>query len=186
MTLPLAYLGHTLVLPGESFDPKSSSSGLKISYGTFFKKNPLDSVSYTQFFSESSESCNFLKHNVEVIENDELLTHPPDVLCVNCLEVENSMYKIWKYFHKNHQTPPKLVHYSGNNHSRYKSKYVKNLIAVDAFTASYFDRNKTNIIFWIPWIDFERFKFEDFDDSSVINSYIAHQHQHKCFQSSAE
>ena len=174
MALVFRHLGHTLVLPGESFDPNSLQPGLKISYGSFFKKNPIDTLSFTPFFSDSPEDCDFLKHNVEVIENDALLTHPPDVLFVNCKQVEKDMYQILKHYKKNKKPLPKVAHFSGNNNTVYDSKYVSNLIAVDAFTAKNYDRMKTNIIFWIPWIDFENFEFEGVSDSPVLNSYIAH------------
>lgn len=174
MALALQHLGHTLVLPGESFDPKSDRPGFKISYGTYFKKNPLESGSYTSFFSERPEECTFLMQNVEVIENDEMLSDPPDVLFVNCKEVEKSVCQIWDYFNKQNTSCPKLAHFSGNNATRYKSRYVKNLVAVDAYTASYYDRSKTNIIFWIPWIDFENLTFEGVSDSPVLHSYIGH------------
>ncbi len=174
VALALQHLGHTLVLPGESFDPKSDCPGFKISYGTYFKKNPLESGSYTSFFSENPEECTFLKQNVEVIENDEMLTHPPDVLFVNCKEVEKSVCEIWDHFKEQKKNSPKLAHFSGNNATRYKSRYMKNLIAVDAYTANYYDRSKTNIIFWIPWIDFENLTFEGVSDSPVLNSYIGH------------
>jgi len=103
MALALNHLGHTLVLPGESFDPKSPVKGFKIYYGTFFKRNPLDTSSFTYFFSKDSpeQSCSFLK-NVEVIENNELYLRPPDVLCVNCIEVEKSLYAIWGYLRLGH------------------------------------------------------------------------------------
>jgi hypothetical protein len=174
MTLALQYLGYTLVLPGESFDPRSSIVGHKISYGTFFKKNPLESISYTGFFSNDPSECSFLSHNVEVIENYEIISDPPDVLFVNCLEVEQNIYSIWNDLQKRKGLLPKVVHFSGNNGSHYSPEWVKNLIAVDAYTASYYDPSRTNIIFWIPWIDFKTIQFEGTNDELVLNSYIFH------------
>lgn len=176
MALALQHLGHTLVLPGESFDPRIRGRDLKIAYGTFFKKNPLESASFTEFFSTSPEYCNFLSKNVEVIENHEMLSNPPDVLFVNCTEVESSVYLIYEAIKKKKARLPKLAHYSGNNGSHFSSHYVKNLIALDAYTASFYDPAKTNIICWIPWIDFETIKFQGYSDKLVLNSYIAHQY----------
>lgn len=175
MALVCQHLGHTLVLPGESFDPNSAHPGLKIAYGTFFKKTPSDSLSFTSFFSNNPEDCHFLKKNIEVIENDEILLNPPDVLFVNCLQVEGSIYAIAKTIAKRtKKTLPKLAHFSGNNGSHYDPKFVKNLIAVDAYTATYYDPATTNIIFWIPWIDFENLKYEGVIDSTSINTYMFH------------
>lgn len=168
------HLGHTLVLPGESFDPHSRHRGPKISYGTFFKKNPLDSVSYTSFFSEDPSQCTFLSKNIEVIENDEFFSNPPDVIFVNCYELQDSMYQIWARI--NHELHPstRLVHYSGNNATPYNQNYVKNLIAVDAYTARYFDSSAVNILYWIPWIDYDTLVYEGTTDNLEINAYLRH------------
>jgi len=64
------------------------------------------------------------------------------------------------------------VHYSGNNSSHFEQKFVQNLISVDAYTASYYDPSQTNIIFWIPWIDFNSIQFESVTDDFTLNSYI--------------
>ncbi len=173
MALALQRLGHTMVVPGESFDPNAPNHGPKITYGTFLKKNPLES-SFVSFFSESPDYCRYFLENVEVIENDEFFNNPPDVLFVNCLEVEKSIFQLSNMLIKTRGVSPKIAHYSGNNDTRYNKKWVKNLIAVDAYTARRFDRKKTNIVFWIPWIDFDRMEFEGVTDSLEINSYIAH------------
>lgn len=178
MALALQYLGHTLLLPGESFDPHSAAPGFKLGYGTFFKKIPWETSSFTQFFSANPQDCDFLFQGVEVIENHELFANPPDVLFVNCLEVEQSIYAIWQYLKKYQKPVPKIAHYSGNNASHYREEWVKNLIAVDAYTAAYYDPSTTHIITWLPWIDFDHLGFDSFNDSRTLNTYISHYYGH--------
>ena len=112
MLTAMSALGHTLVLPGESFNPKSSSRrGHKLHQTAFYKKDP--------------------SHPFEVIENDEILSNPPDILCVNCIESSREVCRIWRHL-KELGYSPKLMHYSGNNDVGYDTSFVKNLIATDA------------------------------------------------------
>lgn len=150
MAQALQHLGHTLVLPGKSFDPASPQPGLKISYGIFPEKYSLP--------------------NIEVIENDTIFCHPPDVLFVNCFEVENSIYHLYDLL-KEIGADVKLAHFSGNNETHFSKDRVKNLIAVDAYTAPLYD---CHTIFWIPWIDFEHLALTGTSDAPILNNYISH------------
>lgn len=168
MAMALNHLGHTLVLPGDSFKLTSQAPGPKISYWSYLNEVPLTTFK-----------------NIQVIENDEIFSNPPDVLVVNCGEVEQSIYHLLNALKSRGITDTKLVHYSGNNASNYNPEMVKNLIAVDAHTAHYHDPAKTNIIFWIPWIDFETLSFDGFNDGPVINSYLGHYYLAGAFPSGA-
>lgn len=171
LALALEYLGHTLVLPGESFQLLAANAGPKLTwYFPYNKKNPFS----TPKVKECPHYYDFLR-NVEIIENDEILTNPPDILFVNCDMNELDIFNI-KNLLKNKNKDVKIAHYSGNNKVPYTQ--VKNLIAVDAYTANTCNRANTNIVFWIPWIDFETLKFEDFNDDLILNNYISHYYPH--------
>jgi hypothetical protein len=170
----LKHLGHTLLLPGKSFSKDSPVAGPKISYGTCFDKDPFKTLSFTRFFSENPIYCKFL-NDVEVVENDEILSNPPDVLVVNCPAVENDIYSmLYQIQTTNKGTKTKIVHHSGNNGTHYNPAYVKNLISTDAYTAHMYDLSKVNTIFWVPWIDFKGLSYEEESDNLQINTYINH------------
>ncbi len=186
MALVLQHLGHILVLPGESFDPRASSLGPKISYVGFLKKKPLESTCFTDQFSKDNPRYYAFLENVELIENDEIFSNPPDVLVVNCEQVEQSIYSLFKALKERGAAHTKLVHYSGNNGTRYDPAMVKNFIAVDAYSAKFHDPAKTNIVFWIPWIDFETLTFDGCSDTPIINSYLGGYYSAGQFQGGAE
>ncbi len=176
MANALHYLGHTLVLPGESFHEYAPNCGPKLRYGTFFKKNPLESVSYTSYFSPSPDYCSFLLKNVEVVENEEdIIAHPPDVLVVNCDGLEQDLLVLWRHLEALCQRSIKLIHYSGNNDTPYLRQFVKNLIATDAYTARNYDPKKINCITWIPWMDFAGHPFEGVSDEGA-SAYLPRHH----------
>lgn len=171
LALALKYLGHTLVVPGESFHPLFRHSRPKLSwYFPFKKDNPWNTAAVKQ----CPQYYTFLK-DVEIIESDEILTNPPDILFVNTDLIESEIYLI-KEMCNNKNLDIKIAHYAGNNKVPYTK--VQNLIAVDAYTADICDRSNTNIIFWIPWIDFETLKFEGFNDGFILNNYISHYYPH--------
>lgn len=167
--IALQHLGHTIVLPGESFDLKSPIPGCKLPFGEFCNKKKIT----------SGEVLSFLEglKNVEVLENDELWNHPPDVFIVNTTLVEQAIYDICIGLQANGYKNIKLVHHSGNNGFHFNGNMVKNLIATDAYTEHFFDRPKVNIIFWIPWIEFEKFPFEGVSDNLILNSYLSLHYQ---------
>lgn len=155
MAIALHKLGHTLVAPDDSFDVKSSSKGPKIHY---FEK----SVSYPAY-------------PVEIINNKEIFNNPPDVVVLNCIEEEADILRLWKALRKSGK-PVKLVHLSGNSDTKFSPKFVKNLIAIDAFTGERFQKTAPNIISWIPWIDFDSLPFNGPSDELALNSFLALQY----------
>jgi hypothetical protein len=172
------HLGHTLVVPGNSFSPFSSAPGLKLKGTSYFEKNPLETSHFISLFSKNSpETCSFLTNNIEVIENDEMIAHPPDVLVANWLGVEKGIYNIYEYLLTHghcKKNDVKIVHYSGNNSTVYNKRCVKNLISVDAFTAQLHNPEDTHIIFWIPWINFDALQYQGFSDQCLLGNYISH------------
>lgn len=175
VALAFHHLGHTLVVPGKTFSPSSPTHGIKLSGSDCFEKNPLESAHFVSLFSKTSpESCAFLK-NIEVIENHEIINNPPDVLVVNWKGVEDEIYNLFQHILQHSQKKDvKLVHYSGNNCTIYNKNYVKNLIAVDACTAQFYDASRTHIVSWIPWINFEAFQYNGFSDQLSINNFLSH------------
>lgn len=178
IALAFDHLGHTLVVPGKTFSPSSPAPGVKLSGSDCLEKNPLDSSHFVALFSKKSlEPFQFLK-NIEVIENDEIINNPPDVLVVNWNGVENEIYDLLQNLNQHPQKKEiKIVHYSGNNCTSYNKDYVKNLIAVDACTAQSYDPSQTNIISWIPWINFEALPYLSVNDQSSINNFISHYYE---------
>jgi len=187
LAIAFKHLGHTLVLPGFSFSTSNQAGGLKMPYGELFNKDILKNYSFLQFFSKDPQSiyCKFMTDNIEVIENDEILKNPPDILLVNCRENENAMYEIYQAIQETGQKLPKIIHFSGNNTSFYNPAKVKNLIAVDAYTASRYNIDTINCVFWIPWIDFDNLHFTGFNDSTILNTYIAHYYRGSFVQSAS-
>lgn len=177
VALAFHHLGHTLVVPGRSFSPSSPAPGIKLSGTDYLEKNPFNTSHFISLFSKTSLKCSFLE-NVEVIENDEVIDNPPDVLVVNWEGVENGIYEIFQHLlqHSN-KKDIKIVHYAGNNCTVYNKDYVKNLIALDGCTAQFHDPFHTNIISWIPWINFEALRYTGFSDHLCINNFISHYYE---------
>jgi hypothetical protein len=186
VALALQHLGHTLVVPGETFSPSSPSPGFKLHGSGYLKKKPLEDAQFIALFSKtSSEPCPFLK-NIEVIENYELIDNPPDVLVVNCEGVENDIYSIFHFLlGSGKKRDVKLVHYSGNNGSQFNRYYVKNLIAVDAFTPQMYASPRTNIVFWIPWINFDSLCYNGFSDKTNISNFLSHYYEQSFIKSAS-
>jgi hypothetical protein len=179
MARTFQYLGHTLVLPGTTFSPDSPAPGLKLRGSGFMEKNPLESAPFMALFSKNSlEPSSFLTKNIEVIENDEILNNPPDVLVVNNNgALENDIYNIHQYILRSGHSKKnnvKIVHYSGNNCTGFNKRCVKNLIVADACTAQFYDSNSIHMISWIPWIDFDTLQYNGFSDQFLIGNYISH------------
>lgn len=155
MALALNHLGHTMVVPDESFMTQSASRGPKIHFNECFKRIPKNN-----------------SHPIEIISNIDILKNPPDVIFINGLEVEEDLLNLWKKLNASGKSI-KLAHYSGNSDTAFNPHYVKNLIAVDAFTASRFEETAPNIIFWIPWIDFHNLTFNGPSDDLALNSFLS-------------
>ncbi len=155
MAIAFNHLGHILVAPDESFNPQSSSQGPKLQFNECFKRNPRD-----------------YPYPIEIINNQEILRNPPDVIVINGLEVEADLLHLWKQL-KALGKPVKLVHFSGNSDTAFNAHFVKNLIAVDAFTGHRFEETAPHIIFWIPWINFDTLSFNGPSDDPAMNSFLS-------------
>ncbi|GAB4191634.1 MAG: hypothetical protein Tsb0015_13590 [Simkaniaceae bacterium] len=154
LALACRYLGHTLIMPGESFSPDALNRGPKIAYG-----KPPNRREYPY-------------DEIEIIENQEIFKNPPDVLFVSCEEVERDILEIWQRLKNNRKT--RLAYYSGNHKSRYNFACVRNLLATDATTIDQCYREKLHYAFWIPWIDWSCLPYKGPSDSLHIHCYIKH------------
>jgi glycosyltransferase involved in cell wall biosynthesis len=177
MVLTCQHLGHTLILPGDSFDPERADPGPKLQGSLYYSRKRLQN---DPFYSDllpylDDES---LPPVLEIMENDAFLEHPPDILVVNWEGVESGIYHLHEQLQKwTGDTGVKIVHYAGNNNTLYQKEAVKNLIAVDAYTAKNHDPFTTNIIFWIPWLDAENLAWQGYGDNLNINNFLDRYYQ---------
>ena len=155
------YLGHTLVLPGYSFDKNNETEGLFIS-----KMEGVDNYFHKEEFLRPS----WLKDNVEVIETDEIIIHPPDAFVINSIYQENDILNVWQKILKNTTKKPKLIHYSEDRKPPYIPEYMKNLLMIDSIITKEIS-DIPNIVCWFPWIDYSTFHFAAFSDSHIINTF---------------
>lgn len=160
------YLGHTLVVPGTSFSQVSKTQGPHISdYCLFCPK-------------EMQKRPLFLQDDrVEVIENNEIFTNPPDVIFITWSIHELDIWNIYNEI----RTGTKLVYFTGNENEKYQ-KPVSNFLVLGSI-ANYSFPN-ANVLAWIPWIDFSHLEYEKPAENNLsINSYLArhytHPHLHK-------
>lgn len=164
MGLLCKHLGHTLLLPGASFHLETANKGPKIYYGALTEER-------SNFYK--TEAANF-GGAIQVIENDEIFTDPPNVLFVNCKEVEiyvKSLYNLLKPV----KNDIKLAHYSGNDFVPYEDPH--NLISTDATTPGQYNPLEMHYAYWIPWIDWSSIEFSGPSDTPNLNAYLGLHYQ---------
>ncbi|NGX31805.1 MAG: hypothetical protein K940chlam8_01187 [Chlamydiae bacterium] len=170
MAYALDYLGHILVLPGKSFAP--TEPGPTIAY---FSNVPEDAYTYPFYYPERIARDN-LPPNIEIIENDEIIENPPDVLFITCTPVERDvLVHLWSRFKDNGKT--KLAHFTGvdvSPYTTYITETVKNILVTDnTFHKWAKNINSTcNIVRWIPWINFDHYKYKGPSDCLEMGCYI--------------
>ena len=163
----LEYLGHTLVLPGDSLAPPSSKKLRKAG-----KKKKEHKIRYGSYGNERFKA---LLSNVEIIEKEQFFSHPPDIIFINCPEVEKDVIRMRDHLASlGRAQGVKLAFHSGNNQMAYHSKNVRNLLQSDAKTASLFSEVRPFVVHWIPWFDFERYAFQGCSDEPLLASYLKH------------
>ncbi|NGX45419.1 MAG: hypothetical protein K940chlam2_00573 [Chlamydiae bacterium] len=173
----LHYLGHTLQLAGSSFNIAAPNAGVKVYGGTHLKEDPQQLVDVRQIAPNdwSYTQGNIgqdLPGNIEVIENDEIFSNPPDVILITAETQEEQLFELWQLLRPFHDV--KLVHYAGNVGVPYTRSIIKNLIALDAVTEQAYLDHHCNRLLWIPWLNYDELPFEGINDSLNIHSYLQH------------
>lgn len=161
----LAYLGHTLVLPGNSFI-----------YAFGFPKSVCELSNY---YANTSAIAPYL----EVLEVDQMIKSPPDIFIANCEFTEAPVYAVVDYLRAERIANPALVHLSGNNGTPFSEERVEHLIAIDAYTPFLFDLAKVELLRWVPWVDFDQLPFKGVSDQLVLNNFLTHYYQQVYFLS---
>lgn len=144
-------LGHTLLLAGHSFQKHDK---YKITYGRKWTQPEVDHE--------------LRLSNVKVIEVQELLDNPPDVIMIMCDAVENDILKLWSEL----KMRCKLVYYSGNDNQPYNFNILQNLLAADQGTYDRAVRVGKHVLKYWPWIDYELFKYEGPSGNRIVRTYI--------------
>ncbi|MES2122830.1 MAG: hypothetical protein V4492_08665 [Chlamydiota bacterium] len=155
----LAYAGHTLVLPGNSF----------IEGFGFFEWLCHAGI----FHAHVSPISKF----VEVLEVNQLYTSPPDVFIANCEFTEGPIFAVVNFLRDKAIANPAIVHLCGNNNTSFSKDKVEHLVAIDAYTPLQYDPQKVDILRWVPWIDFESVPFKGVSDQLVLNNFLTHFHE---------
>jgi hypothetical protein len=170
MAFALNYLGHTLLVTGESFSPKNP--GITLSYASNYPKN---SYLYPYVTKENLPWLN-LPPNVEIIENDELFINPPDVVFIGYTPIEREVLsQIWPKLKEIGKT--KLAYFTGADvapYLLYEVAYLKNLLVTDNSFHIWAKKVNPNchVLQWIPWIDFDQYQYQGPSDQMTIGIYI--------------
>jgi hypothetical protein len=143
----------TLLLPDDSFSNV-------IAYGEKVSQKEIDDDVYMSM-------CN----NIKSISYDEFLLNPPEIIIISCYEVEKDV--IQNLWNRIDISNCKLVYYNGNNDFYCDWDYANNIVTTDILTAQKAKFRNKNVIFWLPWIDYEQeFCFDSINNSNIFNSYI--------------
>lgn len=127
---------------------------------------------YRKWSNEEIKDDVYIKNilNIKSTSFQETLENPPEIIIITCYEVYVDILKI---YNKMDKTKTKLVYYQGNNHFAYNWDTVTNLITTDENTFYKARLRNKNVLFYLPWVDFENdYKFESINNSKNIFSYI--------------
>lgn len=135
-----------------------------------------DTVSYGDKWSaEEIKNNEYMSDttNIKAIEKEEFFDNPPDILFISCYENQvDILNNIWLKEEKIRQKTA-LVHYAGNTNVPYEWRFVEALVTTDLQTFENSKRNNKKSLLFFPWVDFEEYSFQGYNDSNNINSYIA-------------
>jgi hypothetical protein len=153
-------LNHNLILP---------SSAYKISH-----RPPSQFSQFVWNEEWTQEKANeFFKHkNVKVLNKEEILDLKPEVIFISSFETQfEILNELWPYL-KDHS---KLVFYSGNDYwdGAYPFYICQNYLCADYTGYLLSNKYKLNYLYYKPWVDYDRCKFENPTDENIIGIYIS-------------
>lgn len=111
--------------------------------------------------------------NIKIIEKQEFFDDPPDILFISCYENQiDILNNIWLKDEKIRKKTS-LVHYAGNTNVPYDWRFVEALVTTDLQTFENSKKNNKKTLLFFPWVDFEEYSYDGYNDGETINSYIA-------------
>lgn len=156
----LNILGHTLILP---------SSEYKI---THRPPNQFSQFVWNEEWSQEKANSFFNKKNIKVLNKEQILDLKPEIIFISNFESQfEILNEIWPHL-KDKST---LAFYSGNDYwdGAYPFYVSQNYLCADYTGYLLSNKYKLNYLYYKPWIDYDRCKFEGPTDGNIVGIYIS-------------
>jgi glycosyltransferase involved in cell wall biosynthesis len=153
-------LNHTLILPSKDYKIKHRAP-----------------EQFTQFVwneewtQEKAEE--FFKHkNIKVLNKEEILDLKPDIIFITSFETQfEILNELWPHL----KDKSKLAFYSGNDYwdGAYPFYISQNYLCADYTGYLLSNKYQLNYLYYKPWVDYDRCKFEGPTDTNIVGVYIS-------------
>lgn len=153
-------LNHTLILPSKQY---------KISHRA---PNQFSQFVWNEEWTQEKANLFFKHQNVKVLNKEEILDLKPEILFISNFESQfEILNELWPHL----KNESKLVFYSGNDYwdGAYPFYISQNYLCADYTGYLLSNKHKLNYLYYKPWVDYDRCKFEGVTDSNIIGIYIA-------------
>ena len=130
-------------------------------------------------WTQEKVNSDFKTKNVTVVNKEQILDSPPDVIFVTSFENQfEILEELWPTLS---QKGVKLVFYSGNDYwpDAYPWYMLSNYLCADQLALNLCQQHNKHFLYYCPWIDYEMFSYEGPSDGNKFGSYIAD--YEKCF-----
>lgn len=153
-------LGHTLILPSNEY---------KI---THRPPNQFSQFVWNEEWTQEKASLFFEYKNVKVLNKQEILDLKPEVIFVTSFETQfEILNELWPHL----KNESKLAFYSGNDYweGAYPFYISPNYLCADYVGYILSNKYKLNYLYYKPWVDYDRCKFEGPTDTNIVGIYIS-------------